>query len=117
MSAERSHIKKERVDDRILQLAGTQLGVVTRQQLRGLGLSDTSITYRVRCGLLERIYAGIFRVSGFPKTWNQGLVAAYLWGGKSCVVSHRSAGRVLGLDACAHAPYEVSTTKQSAPRA
>jgi predicted transcriptional regulator of viral defense system len=48
----------------VLALAARQHGVVTRAQLRELGMSDHAIEYRLRRGRLHRVRRGVYAVGG-----------------------------------------------------
>jgi very-short-patch-repair endonuclease len=58
-------------DTSILRLAGQHLGVVTRAQLLGLGLSPKQIQDRRRRGLLRAIARGLYVVEGWPSTYER----------------------------------------------
>src|SRR5689334_9858699 len=64
-------------DRRLLELAGPQHYVVARGQLLEFG-SARQIEYRIQTGLLERVYEGVYRIAGSPRTWHQQLLAACL---------------------------------------
>lgn len=81
----------------IAELAGRQYGIVSRLQLRALGLSEAGITARARAGHLHRLFRGTFAV-GHPATGRDGhLFAAVLASGEGAVLSHGSAAELLGL--------------------
>src|SRR5829696_689346 len=50
------------LDARVAELAEAQYGVVTRQQLRDLGVGDTGIRERVRTRRLHRLHRGVYAV-------------------------------------------------------
>lgn len=78
-------------------LADGQHGVVSRDQLRRLGWSDTGIDRAVATGRLHRVFRGTFAV-GRPGIDERGrLYAATLACGRGAVISHRSAGALLRL--------------------
>ncbi|MEX0973675.1 MAG: type IV toxin-antitoxin system AbiEi family antitoxin domain-containing protein [Solirubrobacterales bacterium] len=80
-----------------MRLAERQHGVVSRQQLRALGMTDTSIAHALSVGRLHPVFHGIFAL-GRPRLGSRGLMlAATLACGPGTVVSHRSAARLLGL--------------------
>src|SRR3954447_21886465 len=69
------------VDHAIAQLAWRQWGIVTRVQLRALGLSDDEIDYRIAVGRLRLIHRGVYavghtgyspRASGWPRSMPAG---------------------------------------------
>jgi hypothetical protein len=85
------------VDELIAALAWRQYGVVTRDQLRALGLSDDAIDYRIAIGRLRVIHPGVYAV-GHERLVPEGRwLAAVFAGGESAVLSHRSAARLWGL--------------------
>ena len=89
--------RESAVDHAIAGLAWRQYGVVTRDQLRRLGLSDDEIDYRVAVGRLRLIHRGVYAV-GHHRIAAEGLwLAAVLAGGERAVLSHRSAARLWEL--------------------
>jgi Transcriptional regulator, AbiEi antitoxin/Protein of unknown function (DUF559) len=85
------------VDHLIAALAWRHYGVVTREQLLDLGLSEDAIDYRVAVGRLRVIYRGVYAV-GHERLPPEGRwLAAVHSGGDHAVLSHRSAARLWGL--------------------
>lgn len=79
------------------RLAESQLGLVTIWQLRGLGLSDSTIADSVAGGRLHPVFHGVYSV-GHPFLTSQGrLLAATLACGPGSVVSHGTAAWLYGL--------------------
>jgi very-short-patch-repair endonuclease len=78
-------------DRSIASLAGAQHGVVSRAQLRCLGLSVAAVDHRVRAGRLHVIHRGVYAVGhavlGVEGRW----MAAVLACGADAVLSHGSA--------------------------
>ena len=71
--------------------------MVTRAQLRALGMSDDAIEYRLRRGRLHRVRRGVYAV-GRPQLTRHGvLIAAVLGCGPGAALSHDAAGEVLGI--------------------
>lgn len=71
--------------------------MVARSQLRGLGMSDNAISHAIEIGQLKRVFHGVYSL-GRPRISTRGqLLAATLACGSSAVISHRSAGALLGL--------------------
>lgn len=78
-------------------LSDRQHGVVSRNQLRRLGMSNAAISRAAAAGRLYRVFRGAYAV-GRPTLSGHGrLRAAALACGKGAVISHRSAGALLGL--------------------
>jgi len=89
--------KHTAVGQALSTLAARQHGVVSRGQLRHLGLSETAIQRAVDAGRLHRVFRGAYAV-GHPSIGERGrLRAATLACGDAAVISHRSAGGLLGL--------------------
>jgi very-short-patch-repair endonuclease len=83
--------------DAVAALATGQHGVVSRYQLRTLGLSDRMVSSRLASGWLQPMFHGVFAV-GHRAIGREGhMLAAVLACGKGSVVSHGSATELLGL--------------------
>lgn len=81
----------------ISALATRQHGVVSRNQLRALGLSDDEITDRASSGFLQPLFRGTFAVGHLAITRQSRLLTAVLACGEGTVLSHWSAAELLGL--------------------
>lgn len=78
-------------------LASRQQGVVSRRQLRDLGMSEAGISRAAAAGRLHSIFRGVYAV-GHNGIGNLGrLRAATLACGPGTVISHRSEAALLGL--------------------
>ena len=84
--------------DAEFRIAERQYGVVTRAQLRALGLSDSQIQRRIATRRLESVFPGVFRVVGSVATQRQRALGACLWLGSEASVSHTTASAFLRLD-------------------
>jgi hypothetical protein len=100
----------------LLELAGTQHGVVTTEQASAVGLSTQQITRLVAAGVLARGDLGIVRVAGWPDSWAQQLTATVLRAGPGAVVSHRGAARWWEVEGFDRAPVELSVPRGSRQR-
>jgi hypothetical protein len=81
----------------VATLATRQHGVVSRHQLRALGLTDQMIDDRIASGILLPMFRGVFAV-GHRAVRRRGLMlAAVLACGEGTVVSHGAAAELLGL--------------------
>ncbi len=78
--------------------AETQDGITTRTELRDAGLTDKSIDRKIAAGLLIPVFAGVYRVAGYPKTWQGDLRAAFLWGGEGALITGASALALRGIE-------------------
>lgn len=84
------------VEHAIAALAARQHGVVTRAQLRDVGLTDHQVDHRAGSGRLARIHRGVYRV-GPVRTPRSAEMAAVLACGPRAVVSHWSALALWGV--------------------
>jgi very-short-patch-repair endonuclease len=82
---------------RVAAVADAQHGVISREQMRLLGFKDGAINHAVATGRLHRVFHGVYAL-GHARIAERGrLMAAALACGKRAVLSHRSAGALLGL--------------------
>ena len=108
MSARRTEGASVPLDRALAAFAYRQDGVVSRAQLRELGLSDSRVTARVGRGGLVPVHRGVFAV-GHPMLAVRGVwMAAALAGGPHAVLSHAAAGALRELRA-SHATTIDST--------
>jgi very-short-patch-repair endonuclease len=84
-------------DRRLVQLAARQHDVVARQQLKALGFSDRAVDHACETGRLNRVFRGVYTVGRGTLGERGRLRAAALACGADAVISHRSAGSLLGL--------------------
>lgn len=98
--------------DKLMRIASQQQGVVSLRDIRSSGVSDRTFRGWVQKGVWIRVYQGVYRTPG-PSTFEQGLWAAVLWGGRGTVVSHRGAAYLLGLTE--DQVVEITSPKKSKP--
>jgi hypothetical protein len=79
------------------RLARTQIGLVTRAQLQGFGLSDHGLRWAVTESRLVPVRRGVCRVAGVPTSQDQAWLAAVLASPPGHVLSHGSVARAWGL--------------------
>lgn len=84
-------------DAALLRLAGRQHGLVAMRQLARLGYAEHHIRWRIRVGLLFRVYRGVYAVAGSADTFEFRVMAAVLAAGDGAVASHRCAAALYGL--------------------
>ena len=77
-------------NEQLLAIVGKQHQIVSRAQLREIG-TRKQIDYRLRSGVLQRVYESVYRLGGSPETWRQKLMAATFAGGKLSVASFQAA--------------------------
>jgi very-short-patch-repair endonuclease len=82
-------------DQHALALAASQLGLITRQQAHGAGMSNSQIRARVARGAWRSVHPSVFHAGTAPLTTEQRLLAASL--ATSAPVSHTSAAWLMGL--------------------
>jgi very-short-patch-repair endonuclease/predicted transcriptional regulator of viral defense system len=81
----------------LVEVVKAQHGVVTRAQLRALGLSPEAIKSRVRRGTLRRLHVGVY-APGHAALRDEGRwLAAVLACGEGATLSHLSAARLWGF--------------------
>jgi very-short-patch-repair endonuclease len=100
---------------RVLRIASTQLGVVTRRQLIASGISDHEIKHLIASGAIERVHLGVYVVAGSARSHEQRALAACLACGDRAAASFASAAAIIGI---APAPHDVHVTvpRESRPR-
>ena len=108
-------VGEDPVDGRIAKLATRQHGVVTRAQLRTVGLSEAAIDGRVRRKWLHRVHQRVYAV-GYPSLTRYGqFMAAVLACGDGAALSHISAAVLWNLLKDRGAPVHVTApTKRKA---
>jgi very-short-patch-repair endonuclease len=79
------------VEERLAALAGCQYGVVTRAQLRRLGVGDTGIEERLRTHRLHRLHRGVYAVGHRALPAKAQWMAAVLACGEGSALSHLAA--------------------------
>src|SRR5690242_11424905 len=89
----------------------TQHGLVTRDQLRGLGLSEGQIKRILRSGRLRKIRRAVYGVAGSPDSWDRGLLAAILSAGDDAVASHASAAKLWSFKYAPEPCYELTVPR------
>jgi very-short-patch-repair endonuclease len=92
----------------VANLAGTQEGIVAREELLALGLGESAIDHRVARGELHPRYRGVYAV-GHQATSRKGwLIAALKACGEHAVLSHRTAADLWGISPSSGRLIEVS---------
>jgi hypothetical protein len=98
------------------EIAARQLGLITRAQALGAGISSNQVRWRQRNGTWRRVRSGVFSMSGAPVTWEQRLLAIVLAGGPGTVASHFSAAGLHDFPDGMREALEVTVLPGTQPR-
>jgi very-short-patch-repair endonuclease len=101
----------------IAERAGQQLGLLTRPQLRELGVTPDQVRRLRQSGLLIPRGRQVLRHCGFPDTHDSRLLAAAWAAGAGAVVSHLAAAGFWGFDGISRGAVEVTVPVPRQPRA
>ena len=82
---------------RVEALAVAQLGVLTRAQCVGLGLTPGFVRWMVESGRWQKVHLGVYATHVGPLDWRARVSAAVLCCGEGAVASHGTAARLHGL--------------------
>lgn len=93
----------------VAQTASRQLGVITRAQALGCGVSATGVDRRVADGRWRRLERGVYLMGGAPLTWPVQVLAACLATGG--VASHRCGAALLEQRGFARSLPEVTVPR------
>lgn len=84
-------------DPKILALAQKQGGLIRREQLKALGVSESGISRRLGADALVDVIAGVYRPGTIPSTWLQLARASVWWAGEGAVLCGPTAAALHGL--------------------
>ena len=82
---------------RVEALAEAQLGVLSRVQCLGLGMTSGEIRWMVHSGRWQRVHPGVYVSHAGPLVWRTRVSAALLACGDGAAASHGTAARLQGL--------------------
>ena len=88
----------------IAERSRSQLGLITRRQLRDLGVTERQLQHAVTIGALEMVEPGVLRIGGAPSSWHQQLAAGLLGLGPDALVSHLAAAALWRFDGVPREP-------------
>jgi very-short-patch-repair endonuclease len=100
-------------DGAVAEMAARRHGVVTYQQLRGLGLKPHAIAYRVERHRLIELYPCVYAVGHAQLRMEGKWLAAVYAGGPDAVLSHGDAAAAWGLAPVTGAWIDVTTSARS----
>jgi hypothetical protein len=104
------------MDERIAPLLEAQLGLVTWEQMLGMGMSEHSIQSLVHRRELRRVRPRTYALIGSPTSWEQVLYAAVLSAGSDALASHSSAARLWSYSAQPEDALEILLEGEHRPR-
>jgi very-short-patch-repair endonuclease len=105
-------LREQSIGKRLWALVRRQHGVVTHEQLLGLGYTGSAIRHRLTSGRLHSVYLGVYAV-GRPILTRKGQwMAAVLACGPCAVISHSSAAALLRIRADHSGPIHVTAPVQ-----
>jgi very-short-patch-repair endonuclease len=97
----------------IVRLAEGQYGVVSRQQLRALGLKESAIDRRLRAKQLHELHKGVYALGHRLIPREGRWMAAVLASGPNAVLSHWSAAALWGIRPNSRSAVDVTTPEKS----
>ena len=103
------------VERRIALLAGKSHGVVTRDELRRVGVTQAEIKSRLEHGVLIPIHRGVFRVGHAAPSLEARYLAAVKACGRGSLLAGRAAAHLLHLTRRSPSLPEVLTTRYRRP--
>jgi hypothetical protein len=95
------------LDQAIDAIASPQLGLITSEQLHGLGVTQRQTDRRVRAGRLDPLFPGVFRLPGTVVCWEQDLLALVLCAGPLAAASHLAACVLWGIPGFKPGPLDA----------
>jgi len=90
-------LQPRRWDLEIAWVANRQHGLISLEQLEGIGMDRRTAAARERSGRLHRIHRGVFSVGHVSSTPEAALLAGVLACGPQAVLSHGSAAKLWGF--------------------
>jgi hypothetical protein len=108
--------KPRGADGRIADLAERQHGVVTREQLVGLGLGADAIDWRLRAKRLLPLHRSVYGVGHQSRSRETAWMAAVLAGGPGAALAYRSAAALWALRRGSPSRIEVVVPRQRRAR-
>jgi very-short-patch-repair endonuclease len=104
------------IEPRLAALAGRQYGVVSREQLRRLGVGETGIEERLRTKRLHRLHRGVYSVGHGALRPEAYRIAAVLACGPGAALSHTAAASHLQIRPSSATRIDVSVPARSGRR-
>ncbi|MEX2449023.1 MAG: type IV toxin-antitoxin system AbiEi family antitoxin domain-containing protein [Solirubrobacterales bacterium] len=108
--------KSSTAGQELAALANRQHGVVSIRQLRRLGYSPKAVRQSVAVGRLHRLHNGVYAVGHTNLSLQGRCLAGVLASGPGSLLSHYSAGWLLGLVSTRPIPIHVTAPVRRKPR-
>ncbi len=89
---------RARVIDEIAAVAQRQLGLLTREQAVGVGISRSMVEHRLESGIWVIRHPGVYAIAGTPMSWDHKVMAAVLAAGSDALASHLTGAALCRLD-------------------
>jgi hypothetical protein len=102
-------------EGRLRARASAQHGLIGRDQLLALGVTDAEIQWRLGTGRIGLLHAGVYYLNATPATWKTDVLAGVLAAGPDALASHRCAGVLWGFDAVYGRMIEVTVPYLESP--
>lgn len=102
-------------DTSLRRVAERRDGIITGEELRSCGLSETQVHVRKKNGDLVKVLPGVFRLGGVPDTYRSRLTAVARWLGETGHFNGVTAGHILRLDGIDQ-PKRIGVARYSLPR-
>ena len=106
----------EALDARLARLAAVRHGVFSYADAVRMGATERIVSHRCATNRWDRLYQGVYRLTGAPDTWRQRLLAACLAAGEGAVASHRAAAALWRLAGFEPIAIEISVPRGRRPR-
>jgi very-short-patch-repair endonuclease len=110
---QRKTLARAHPDVRLAEIAEQQHGVISRRQLRAIGMSEEAIRHRVAVRRLHRVNSSVYAV-GHRLTPHGHCLAGVLGYGERAFASHRWGAALLDLRRSPAGPVDVTTTRRGA---
>jgi hypothetical protein len=96
------------LDDRLLPVFVRQHGLVSFPDVRAAGGDGVAVARRMRTGRWSKADHAVYRLAGFPSTWESKLLAQLLSAGNGALASHLAAASLHGIPGFGRGVPEIS---------
>jgi predicted transcriptional regulator of viral defense system len=95
-------------------IAAEQHGLIARDQLQLVGITDNDLNRRLQDARLERVHPGVYYLDSIRPTWRR-FLAAVIAASRDAVASHRTAATLWDLDAVYEQVIEITVPVNDTP--